>query len=125
NFLAGSQLYIIDCHIRHFTGNAVNMAAGGGGHVFINRSFLLFNAGGVSVTGANNVATITDTEIYSNTTFGVQGNPAGGIITVEKSKHNNKPAGLGIGGSGGQVVSIGTGNFVNGPGAVTATGPLK
>src|SRR5215471_3546135 len=45
NFLAGSQLYIIDCHIRHFTGNAVNMAAGGGGHVFINRSFLLFNAG--------------------------------------------------------------------------------
>ena len=125
NFLGGSQLYIIDCHIRHFTGNAVNMAAGGGGHVFINRSFLLFNTGGVSVTGANNVATITDTEIYSNTTFGVQVNTAGGIITVEKSNINNNPAGIAIGASGGQVISIGTSNFVNGTGAFTATAPLK
>jgi len=125
NFLGGSQLYIIDCHIRHFTGNAVNMAAGGGGHVFINRSFLLFNAGGVSVTGANNVATITDTEIYSNTTFGVQVNTAGGIITVEKSNINNNPAGIAIGASGGQVISIGTSNFVNGTGAFTSTVGFK
>jgi hypothetical protein len=45
--LAGKEVYIIRCSIRHFTQNGVNMASNtNGGHAFINDSFIAFNAGG-------------------------------------------------------------------------------
>src|SRR6267378_5974218 len=48
SILAGKEVYIIRCAIRHFTQNGVNMASStSGGHAFINVSFILFNAGGV------------------------------------------------------------------------------
>src|SRR4051812_45295111 len=47
NILSAKEVYIINCSIRHFTGNGVNMPNVGGGHVFVNDSFIAFNAGGV------------------------------------------------------------------------------
>ena len=62
-------------HDPEFHANGVNMASStSGGHAFINDSFILFNAGGVNAQGTANFASITNTQILSNTSFAVQAN---------------------------------------------------
>ena len=125
NILAGKEIYIIRCSIRHFTQNGVNMSsATSGGHVFVNDSFILFNAGGVNVQGTANIASITNTNILSNTSFGVQANGAGNIVGIETSVLNNNPTGISLS-AGGTAVSVGPSNLVTGAGAFTSTTAFK
>jgi len=128
NFISGSELYIIRCQIRHFTQNGVTVASStSGGHAFINDSFILFNGGssgsgfgGVNVTGPNNIASITNTSILSNTNFSVQANGAGTIVGLQSSVLNNTPVSISKL-SGGIAVSVGPSNLVAGSGTFDAT----
>jgi hypothetical protein len=118
---AGKEVYIIRCAIRHFTQNGINMASStSGGHAFINDSFILFNAGGVNSAGTSNIASITDTSIFSNTSFAVQANGAGTIVGVERSVLNNSPTGISKL-AGGQAISVGPSNLVTGAGTFDST----
>src|ERR1700722_10527422 len=78
---SGAKIYVIRCAILGFTQNGINMASStAGGHVFVHDSYIYRNAGGVNVAAASNVASITNTRILSNTSFGVQANNASAII---------------------------------------------
>jgi len=120
---SGKEIYVIRCAIRHFTTNGINMASStSGGHLFVNDSFILFNTGGVNVAAAGtNIASITNTSILSNTSFGLQANSANAIIGIQTSVVNNSPTGIGNLVSGGQVISVGPSNLVTGSGAFTST----
>jgi hypothetical protein len=123
--LAGKEVYIIRCSIRHFTQNGVNMASStNGGHAFINDSFIAFNAGGVKVQGTANIASITNTSILSNTSFAVQANGASNIVGVQTSVLNNSPTGISLL-NGGTAISVGPSNLVTGAGAISSTIPFK
>jgi hypothetical protein len=118
---SGKEVYIIRCAIRHFTQNGVNMASStSGGHAFINDSFILFNSGGVNSAGTANIASITNTNILSNTSFAVQANGAGTIVGVQTSVLNNSPTGISKL-AGGQVISVGPSNLVTGAGTFSST----
>jgi len=123
--LAGKEVYIIRCSIRHFTQNGVNMASStSGGHAFINDSQILFNAGGVNVQGTANVGSITNSSLLSNTSFAVQASGAGNIVGVQTSVLNNSPTGISLL-SGGQAISVGPSNLVTGGGSFTSTTAFK
>jgi hypothetical protein len=94
-FLAGKELYIIRCSIRHFTQNGVNVASStNGGRAFINDSLIAFNVGGVNVQGTANIGS------YDSPT---------GIRLLD----------------GGTAVSVGPSSFVTGAGAFSSTSPFK
>jgi len=119
--IAGKQVYIIRCSIRHFTQNGVNMASStNGGHAFINDSIISFNAGGVNTQGTANISSITNTSILSNTSFAVQANGASNIVGVQTSVLNNSPTGISLL-NGGTAVSVGPSNLVTGAGAFSST----
>jgi len=119
--LAGKEVYIIRCSIRHFTQNGVNMASStSAGHAFINDSFIAFNAGGVNVQGTANIASITNTSILSNTNFAVQANGAGNIVGVQTSVLNHSPTGISLL-NGGTAISVGPSNLIQGAGAFSST----
>jgi hypothetical protein len=123
--IAGKEVYIIRCSIRHFTQNGVNMASStSGGHAFINDSLIAFNAGGVNVAGTANIGSITNTSILSNTSFAVQANGANNIAGVQSSVLNNSPTGISLL-NGGTAVSVGPSNLVTGAGNFSSTLPFK
>ncbi len=120
-FNSGKELYIINCQIRHFTQNGVNVVSStSGGHAFINDSKILFNTGGVNVAGTANVASITNTSVLSNTSFAVQANGVNNIVGVQASVLNNSPTAISLLSSG-QAISVGPSNLVVGAGAFTST----
>jgi hypothetical protein len=119
--IAGKEVYIIRCSIRHFTQNGVNMASStSGGHAFINDSLIAFNAGGVNVAGTANVGSITNTSILSNTSFAVQANGANNIVGIQSGVLNNSPTGISLL-NGGTAVSVGPSNLVTGAGNFSST----
>src|SRR5262249_16643691 len=125
NFLAGGKLHIIRCSIHHFTGNGVNVTSStNGGHAFIQDSYIFANAGGVNVQGTANIASITNTIILSNTSFGLQAKGASNIVGVRSSVLNDNPAGTSLL-TGGTAVSIGGTNLLNGTGAFSSTFAFK
>lgn len=122
SIVSGKEIYIIRCSIRNFTGNGVNMASStNAGHAFINDSFILFNAGGVSVQAASNIASITNSSILSNKSFAVQANNASAIVGVQTSILNNSLTGISNLVPGGKVISVGPSNLVTGAGSFTST----
>jgi hypothetical protein len=125
SILAGKEIYIIRCSIRHFTENGVNLASStSGGHAFINDSLIGFNAGGVSVQGTANIASLTNTSVLSNTSFAVQANGVGNILGIQTSVLNNSPTGISLL-NGGTAVSVGPSNLVTGAGAFSSTTLFK
>jgi hypothetical protein len=123
--IAGKEVYIIRCSIRHFTQSGVNMASStSGGHAFINDSLIAFNAGGVNVAGTANVGSITNTSILSNTSFAVRANGANNIVGVQSSVLNNSATGISLL-NGGTAVSVGPSNLVTGAGNFSSTLPFK
>jgi hypothetical protein len=126
SILAGKEIYIVRCSIRHFTQNGVNLASTtDGGHAFINDSLIAFNGGGVNVQASvNNVASLTNTSVLSNTSFGVRANGADSIVGVQTSVINNNPAGISLL-NGGKAISVGPSNLVTGSGAFSSTIPFK
>jgi hypothetical protein len=123
--LAGKEVYIIRCSIRHFTQNGVNMASStSGGRAFIKDSFIAFNAGGVNVQGTANIASIINTEIDGNTSFAVRANGAGNVLGIANSVLNASPTAISLLG-GATAASFGPSNVVSGAGAFTTTNPFK
>ena len=118
---SGGKIYVIRCAIRGFTQNGINMASSSAAHLFVNDSYLYRNVGGVNVAAAGNIASITNTRIFSNTSFAVQANNANAIIGVQTSVLNDNPTGIGNLVPGGQVISVGPNNLVTGAGAFTST----
>ncbi len=122
--LAGKEIYIIRCAIRHFTQNGVNMASStSGGRVIIKDSFILFNAGGVNVQGsggAANSAIIDSSLLDGNTSFAVQANGAGQAISLAHSNLLGSPTGISALG-GAAVASRGPSNVITGAGSPTLT----
>jgi hypothetical protein len=124
--LAGGQVYVIRCTIRHFQ-NGVNMVSStSGARVFIKDSFIGLNAGGVNVqgNGVSNIASILHTEIDANTSFAVQANGAGNILGIVNSVLNASPTAISLL-NGGTAISFGPSNVVSGAGAFTTTNPFK
>jgi hypothetical protein len=98
SIVAGKQIYVVRCSIRHFTQNGINMASSTvAGRLFVNDSYIAFNAGGVNVAGATNVSgLIINTQILSNTVFAVQASGTGNVVGVQTSVLNNSPAGISL-----------------------------
>ena len=126
SILAGKEVYIIRCAIRHFTQNGVNMASStSGGHAFINDSFILFNAGGVNAQGpVLNIASLTNTSVLSNTSFGIQANGANNILGAQTCVINHNGVGISLL-NGGIAVSVGPSNLVQNGGTFTSTIPFQ
>jgi hypothetical protein len=125
SFIAGAKLHIIRCNIHHFTQNGVNVTSStSGGHAFITDSYIFSNVGGVNVAGTANVGSITNSQILSNTTFGVQANGGGNIVGVQTSVINDNPNGISLVNNG-TAVSVGPSNLVTGNGAFSSILPFK
>ena len=122
---SGKEVYIIRCAIRHFTGNGVNLAGStNAGHAFINDSSIAFNAGGVNAQGNKNIASLTNTSVLSNTSFGIRANGANNIVSAQSCVINNSFTRISLV-NGGTATSVGPSNFVTGAGAFTSTVPFK
>jgi hypothetical protein len=93
------------------------------GGAFINDSFIAFNAGGVNAQRTANIASITNSNILSNTSFGVRANGANNIVGVRSSELNNSPTGISLL-NGGTAISVGPSNLVSDAGATIAR-PMK
>jgi hypothetical protein len=126
NVLAGKQVSIVRCSIRHFTQNGINMTSNTpGGRLFLNDSYIAFNLGGVNVAGALNVsALIVNTQLLSNTAFAVQAVGQSNVVAIQTSVLNGSPVGISLL-NGAGAISIGPSNQVTGTGAFTSTLPFK
>ncbi|MGH6836074.1 MAG: hypothetical protein ACREC9_11095 [Methylocella sp.] len=123
SILAGAEVYVIRCAIRHFTQNGVNVTSTTvGTRVFIKDSFIENNAGGVNVqgNGAANSVSISNTLIDGNTSFAVQANGAGNVIGLARSILSGSPTGVSLL-NGATATSFGPSNIITGAGAVTST----
>lgn len=125
--LAGLFVYVNRCAIRRFSGRGVNMTSStANARVFITNSQILRNNIGVNVqgSGVGNIASIVNTLIDGNTTFGVQVTNAGNTVALVNSVVNASPTALNVVG-GAAAVSFGPSNVISGAGAFTATNPFK
>jgi hypothetical protein len=123
---SGKEVYIIRCRIHQFSQNAVLLQnATAVSRVIIHDSFISNNGvGGVNVTGPNNIATITNTQINSSGNFGIQANGAGTIVGIAYSTLNISPTAISAI-NGGQVISVGPSNVVSGAGSFSSTNALR
>lgn len=126
--LSGKEVSIIRCTIHHFTQNGVNMASNtAGARAIIQNSVIALNAGGVNVQGASSVAnsaTLMDTLVDGNTSFGVQANGAVNAIALIRTTILGSPAGINALG-GAAVGAFGPSNVITGSGAPTVSVPFK
>jgi hypothetical protein len=123
---SAKEVYILNSRIHQFGQNGVLLqASNSGGRVIIHNTIIHnTGVGGVNVTGPNNVATITNTQINAAGTFGIQANGAGTIIGVAYSTLNISPTAINNL-NGGQTFSFGPSNLVSGGGSFTTTLPFK
>jgi hypothetical protein len=123
---SGKETYILNSRIHQFGQNGVllqNNAAVS--RVIINNTFIHnMGVGGVNVTGTNNVATITYSQVNSAGSFGVQANGAGTVVGIAYSVLNISPTAISPI-NGGQVISVGPSNVVSGGGSFSSTNPLR
>ena len=129
-FLGAGQLYIINCSIRNFTNNGVNMAGtiAGEKHAFISDSYIIDNGsvagnGGVNAA-AGNIISLTNTSLLSNGNFGAQANGAGAIITTMTTNINNSPVSVSKLNTG-ALVCIGPSSFFSAAATCDATTNFK
>jgi hypothetical protein len=133
---SAAAVYILNCAIRHFGQNGVNMTAlGAGSRLFIRDSLINLNGagaggpfGGVNVQGNANITSILNTVVDNNTGFSVQVGGGGGTgtnqVALANSILNATPIALNIL-TGGKVISIGPSNIVSGSGTITLTAPFN
>jgi hypothetical protein len=132
----GTLVIIRNCSIRNFAQNGVNVAGTSGlTQVIIQNSIITGNGiggatnGGVNVVGASgaqNVADVLNSLLYSNTNFNVQVNGTGGTATVlltGSTLFGTLPNNILVSG-GGTVISYGNNVLRNG-GSPTQTLPLQ
>jgi hypothetical protein len=129
---SGLAVYIIQCTIRDFAQNGVNVVSSTANtRVVIQDSVIENNGttgsnpanGGVNVqgNGVNNAASIFNTLVDGNKNFAVQV-AAGNSIALVRSVLSGSPAGIA---GAGTVVSFGPSNIITGTGAVTTTTNYK
>jgi hypothetical protein len=113
--LAGGVVQIVNCAIRRFAGNGVNVVSNTATRVTITNSVISFNAGGVHVqgNGAGNSANVNDTLLDGNSAFGLQTNNAGNAISVFRSTIIGSPAAVSVL-NGSVIASRGTSNVMTG-----------
>jgi hypothetical protein len=123
---SGKEVYILNSKIHQFGQNGVllNNTAGVSRAIIHNSFISNMGVGGVNVTGPNNIASITSTQINSAANFGVQANGAGTLVAIANSTLNISPNAISTL-NGGQVVSVGPSNVVSGAGAFSSTTPLR
>jgi hypothetical protein len=127
NITAGGTIYIINCAIRRFTGNGVNMVSStSGARIVIKDSVINLNGGGLNVqgNGVGNSAVLINSLLDSNTTFAVQANNAGNSIALITSVLAGSPAGINAL-NGSAVAAFGPSNVITGTGAPTASVAFK
>ena len=125
HIIGGGTTNIINCAIRHFTGNGVNLVGTAGAAVLVQDSIITDNNGGINVAGAGGVAnsaTLVRGLVQTNAVFSTQ-------VTAPSSLILNGATLLGSGTSianvgGATVLSFGNNAFAN-SGSVTLTVPLK
>jgi hypothetical protein len=117
------KLTIRNSSIRNFTQNGVNLAGGASARVYIVNTLITNCAGGVNVGGTGgvaNFATLVDSVVDANTSFGVQTTNAAGKITLKDTELTGSPAAI-IAFAGSAVISVGPSNFLTGTGTPTST----
>ncbi|QGM46238.1 right-handed parallel beta-helix repeat-containing protein [Methylocystis heyeri] len=128
HIIGGGATYVINCTIRHFSQNGVSIATNtAGSRVFIQDSKIIANAGGLNVQGAGgvaNVGIVSHSIIDHNSSFAVQANGAGNLISVGNSVLSGSPIAINLL-NGASAVSFGPSNSVSGSGAFTSTAPFK
>jgi hypothetical protein len=118
---SGGLVFIINCSIRDFTGNGVNVTSTTAGQrVAIRDSVIINNAGGVNVqgNGVGNVADIENTLIDGNSGFALQA-ATGNTIALVNSIVTGSPNAISNLGTA-SIVSFGPSNVITG-GASTPT----
>jgi len=134
NVTSGAQIYILNCAIRHFGQNGVNVASSTAStRVFIKDSVINLNGasasfGGVNVQGNASIVSILNTVVDDNTGFSIQVGGGSGTgtnqVALANTVLNAAPIALNIL-TGGKAFSIGPSNVVSGTGSFTATDPFK
>jgi hypothetical protein len=128
HIIGGGATYVINCDIRHFTQNGVSIATNtAGSRVFIQDSKIIANAGGLNVQGAGgvaNVGIVSHSIVDHNSSFAVQANGAGNLISAGNSVLSGSPIAINLL-NGASAVSFGPSNSVSGSGAFTSTAPFK
>jgi hypothetical protein len=128
HIIGGGATYVIDCDIHHFSQNGVSIATStSGSRVFIRDSRILGNNGGLNVQGAGgvaNVGIVSHSVVDRNSSFAVQANGAGNLISVGESVLSGSPIAINLL-NGASAVSFGPSNSVSGAGSFTSTSPFK
>lgn len=118
SFISGLEVIILDCSIRDFVQNGVNVASStSGARLVIQNSQILnngtngtANTGGVKVqgNGVGNVAALVNTMVENNQNYGLQVTGSANIATFTNSWVN--PTGI-VSASSGVLIGIGPSNF--------------
>lgn len=127
NVISGATTYIINCAIRRFTQNGVNVVSSTtGSRVVIKDSAISLNGGGVNVqgNGVSNGVAVIDTLIDTNKNFGVQTNGTGNNVALASSVVAGGPVGISLL-NGGTATSFGPSNVLAGSGTFTTTVGFK
>lgn len=116
---------IVNCQIRHFTGNGVNLVGTSGARAIVKDSLITNNAGGFNIAGAGGAANtgLSLTSVYDNNpTYGVQvAAPSNLILSGNRIFGVNNSV---IATGGATITSFGD-NATNGAFTPTQTLPLK
>lgn len=121
NVVSAAKVMVVRTSIRNFTQNGINMNSSAvGGHLFVNDSFIMSNAGGVNVAGPSNIGSLTNTSVLANTSFAVQANSSTAIIGLQTSTLNDSPVGISRV-AGALVISVGPSNLITGAGTISGT----
>ncbi|MGY8706279.1 right-handed parallel beta-helix repeat-containing protein [Bradyrhizobium sp. 18BD] len=116
---------IVNCAIRHFTGNGVNLVGTSGARAVVKDSIITNNAGGFNIAGSGGVQNtgVSFTTSYdSNPNFGIQISAPSNLIMSANKIFGAVTAVNAIGGA--SVTSFGD-NATNGAFTPTTTLPLK
>lgn len=116
---------IVNCAIRHFTGNGVNLVGTATARAVIRDSIITNNAGGFNVAGAGGAATtgLSFTTLYdSNPSFGIQVAAPSNLIL---SGNKMFGAATAVNAIGGASVTSFVDNATNGAFAPTTSTPLR
>ena len=123
--VGGGNVTIINCAIRHFTGNGVNLVGTAGARAIVIDTIITQNGGGFNVTGAggaSNSGILVRGVLDRNTSFGIQVTAPSAVLLDGTTILATATS---IGNVGGATVGSFGNNAFNGTGTITSTTTLK
>ena len=126
--IGAGDLVVKNCNIRNFTnaaaGFGIDVRSTLGAHVLVQDSTITGNIGGINVvsTGANNTATVTNTVIGKDTSFGIKADGSNAKVFLDDSVVVGAASVLATA-NGGSISSYGNNVLRNG--TPTSTLPLQ